>query len=149
MASDPEQIEHMRRAFAEAIPEVAAGVVEIVGIGVDEAPVTRVLLAVRSQDMRVCPVGACVGARGSIIRGLCGRLGAKIDVVLWSDDTEKFLTAAFAPAQVKWVEIEKEAKRASVYVSSDQLSLALGKQLVRQRLVSHVSGYDVTVKEYW
>jgi len=136
----------MRRLFEMEVPEVVEKVVEIVEIARD--PGFRAKVIVRSHNPKVDAVGACVGIRGSRIRGIMNELaGERIDLIVHSEDQAALLGNALAPARYSSVRIlDKEGRRADITVPDEQLSLAIGKEGQNIRLASKLTGWTLEVK---
>ncbi len=135
----------IRRLFELEVPEVVEGVVEIVACA--REPGHRTKIAVYSNDENVDPVGACVGARGTRVRGIVNELrGEKIDIVPFSEDPAEYVMRALSPAKVKQVEIDEEDNTAEVVVHDFQLSLAIGKEGQNARLAARLTGYRIEIK---
>ena len=112
----------MAKLFAQEVPEVYDGVIEIRAVARD--PGSRAKMAVVSNDSSIDPVGACVGMRGSRVQAVVAELqGEKIDIIQWSPDEATFLVNALAPAEVSKVVMDEEAGRVEVVVPDEQLSL--------------------------
>jgi N utilization substance protein A len=127
------------------VPEIQEGIVEIKAIS-REAGV-RTKMAVQSYDEKVDPVGACVGMKGIRVQAVVTEiLGEKIDIIPWSDEPAKLIAAALSPARVSRVLIEEAAKKATVVVAEDQLSLAIGKKGQNVRLAAKLTAWKVDVK---
>ena len=137
--------EFVRTLFRLEVSEIAEGVVEIMGVARD--PGYRSKLAVRTQDEKVDPVGACVGLKGARVRNIVRELnGEKIDIVRWSDDIKQYVAQALAPAKLETVEVDPEGKNSvHVTVSPDQYSLAIGKRGQNVRLTSKLTGWNVDI----
>ena len=134
----------IRRLFELEVPEVAEGIIEI-KILTREAGY-RTKIAVVSHDDKVDAVGACVGVRGSRIKNIVDELGGeKIDIVRWSDSSQVLISNALAPAKVSEIAICFELGRATVVVTEDQLSLAIGKHGQNVRLAAKLSGWDIDI----
>jgi len=117
----------MAKLFAQEVPEVYDGVIEIRAVARD--PGSRAKMAVISNDSSIDPVGACVGMRGSRVQAVVAELqGEKIDIIQWSGDEATFLVNALAPAEVTKVVMDEEAGRVEVVVPDEQLSLAIGRR---------------------
>jgi N utilization substance protein A len=130
--------------FKIETPEVATGVVEIKNIA--REPGSRSKIAVYSTDAHIDPVGSCVGQRGVRVNTVMSELGGeKIDIIEWSDDAEKFIVEALAPAKILSVKLREEEKRASVTVMEDQLSLAIGKGGQNARLAAKLTGWKIDI----
>ncbi len=137
----------LMRLFEIEIPEIYDGIIEIKAIA--REPGDRAKVAVLSHDDRIDAVGACVGMKGVRIHAIVRELNNEnIDVINWTDDPVQFITRALSPAKLKEVQVDKENKKASVLVASDQVSLAIGKNGQNVRLASKLTGYDIQlVKE--
>jgi N utilization substance protein A len=134
----------LRRLFQMEVPEIAEGIVNIKELAREAG--FRSKIAVTSNDPRVDCVGACVGVRGSRIKGIVDELnGEKIDIVRWDESPGVLITNALKPAEIKEIVLDEQSKRAEVLVSEDQLSLAIGKRGQNVRLASKLSGWDIDV----
>jgi N utilization substance protein A len=135
----------LSKLFAEEVPEIAEGVVKI--MGVCREPGSRAKIAVSSSESDVDPVGACVGMKGSRVQNVVQELqGEKIDIVPWSPDPARFVSNALAPAQISMVVVDEEKKTLVVVAPDDQLSLAIGRQGQNVRLASKLLGWNIEVK---
>ena len=132
--------------FELEVPEIAEGMVEV--RSVSREPGDRTKIAVWSKNDKVDCVGACVGIRGSRVKGVVKELqGEKIDIVRWSEDVEEFVKASLSPAEVSSVKIlSREDKKVEVVVSDDQLSLAIGKNGQNVRLASKLTGWSIDIR---
>jgi N utilization substance protein A len=136
--------EFIRRLFELEVPEVAEGIIEIKSLAREAGYRTKV--AVETLDEKVDPVGACVGVRGSRIRNIVDELGGeKIDIVRWSDSSQVLIANALMPAKVSEIAICFELGRATVVVTEDQLSLAIGKHGQNVRLAARLTGWDIDI----
>ncbi len=134
----------IRRLFELEVPEVAEGIIEIKVLAREAGYRTKV--AVNSNDDKVDAVGACVGVRGSRIRNIVDELGGeKIDIVRWSDSSQVLIANGLKPAEVSEIAICFELGRATVVVSEDQLSLAIGKHGQNVRLAARLTGWDIDI----
>ncbi len=134
----------VKRLFEMEIPEIADGVVIIHSVAREAG--SRTKIAVYSRDENVDPVGACIGERGRRIADIVDELrGEKIDVVEYSENTGDFIAAALSPAEVIEVVMESE-RSASVAVSQDQLSLAIGREGQNARLAAKLTGCKIDIK---
>jgi N utilization substance protein A len=134
----------MAKLFAQEVPEVYDGVIEIRAVARD--PGSRAKMAVVSNDSSIDPVGACVGMRGSRVQAVVAELqGEKIDIIQWSGDEATFLVNALAPAEVTKVVMDEEAGRVEVVVPDEQLSLAIGRRGQNVRLASQLTGWQVDI----
>ena len=99
-----------------------------------------------SYDDRIDPVGACVGVKGSRLRGIVHELrGENIDVVTWTSNTQLMITRALNPARVNSVVLNEEEHKAEVFLDPDQVSLAIGKSGLNIKLASMLVGYTIDV----
>lgn len=134
----------IRRLFELEVPEVAEGIIEIKALAREAGYRTKI--AVNSNDDKVDAVGACVGVRGSRIRNIVDELGGeKIDIVRWSDSSQVLIANGLKPAEVSEIAICFELGRATVVVSEDQLSLAIGKHGQNVRLAARLTGWDIDI----
>ena len=135
----------VKKLFEAEVPEIQEGIVEIKGVA-REAGV-RTKMAVQSFDEKVDPVGACVGMKGIRVQAVVTEiLGEKIDIIPWSDEPAKLISASLSPARISRVLIDEENKRSTVVVADDQLSLAIGKKGQNVRLAAKLTGWKVDVK---
>ena len=136
--------ELMRALFAQEVPEIYDGIIEIRAAARD--PGSRAKIAVISKDTSIDPVGACVGMRGSRVQAVVGELqGEKIDIIPWSQDPATFVVNALAPAEVTKVVLDEDANKIEVVVPDEQLSLAIGRRGQNVRLASMLSGWDIDI----
>ncbi len=134
----------LRRLFEIEIPEIYDGIIEIKGIA--REPGERAKIAVESQDARIDAVGACVGMKGVRIHAIVRELNNEnIDVVNYTDDPTLYIQRSLAPAKIKQVEVDEEAKQATVMADSDQVSLIVGRNGVNIRLAMKLTGYEIDV----
>jgi N utilization substance protein A len=142
--ADPRFLE---RLMEIEIPEIFDGIILIKGVA--REPGERAKVAVETTDDRVDPVGACVGMKGVRIHSIVRELANEnIDIIPWTSDPVQFLGRALSPAKLIEVELNEELKTATVLVSDDQVSLAIGKQGQNVRLASKLTGYQINlVKE--
>lgn len=130
--------------FELEVPEVASGSVEIKGIAREAG--FRSKVAVASNQDGVDPVGSCVGQKGVRVQAITNELGGeKLDLILWSPDTERFIVASLSPAKAIDIEVNTEEKTAKVTVLDDQLSLAIGKEGQNVRLAAKLTGYRIDI----
>jgi N utilization substance protein A len=135
----------LRKLFELEVPEIAEGIVEIKAVA--REPGHRSKIAVVSHEPGVDPVGACVGAKGSRVRIVVNELrGEKIDVVQWTDEPDRFVANALAPAKVKEVHVDHDTGTAQVIVPDYQLSLAIGKEGQNARLAAKLTGFRIDIR---
>ena len=134
----------MAKLFAQEVPEVYDGVIEIRAAARDAG--SRAKMAVLSNDSSIDPVGACVGMRGSRVQAVVAELqGEKIDIIQWNNDEPTFIVNALAPAEVSKVVLDEEAGRVEVVVPDEQLSLAIGRRGQNVRLASQLTGWQIDI----
>jgi N utilization substance protein A len=136
----------VRRLFEVEVPEIYEKIVEIVNVAREAGMRTKV--AVLSTNPKVDPVGACVGVKGARVKPIIDELrGERIDLIAYSIDPVKYISAALAPAKVLAVNIvSEEEKKAEVLVADDMLSLAIGKSGHNVRLAARLTGWHIDVK---
>jgi len=134
----------VQKLFELEVPEIFAGTVEIKAIAREAGERTK--LAVYSAEEGIDPIGSCVGQKGTRVMAVIDELGGeKIDIILWNEDPAKFIAAALSPAKVLKVEINEEAKEATVSVPEDQLSLAIGKRGQNVRLAAKLTNWKIDI----
>ena len=132
----------MVRLFAQEVPEVYEGVIEIKACSRD--PGSRAKIGVISNDSSIDPVGACVGMRGARVQAVVGELsGEKIDIIPWNYDDATFIVNALQPAEVSKVVLDEEERRVEVVVADDQFPLAIGRRGQNVRLASQLTGWQI------
>jgi len=132
--------------FRGEVPEMESGDVEIKGIA-REAGV-RSKIAVASNVPGVDPVGTFVGGHGTRVNAVMSEVGEqeKIDIIVWIENSEEYITNALSPTKVSKVEIDEKNKKAKVIVPEDQLSIAIGKSGQNVRLASKLTGYELDIE---
>ncbi len=136
--------EFMAALFAQEVPEVYDGLIEILSVARD--PGSRAKIAVRTSDPTLDPVGACVGMRGSRVQAVVNELqGERIDIIPWNEDAATFIVSALQPAEVSKVVIDEAENRIEVVVPDDQLSLAIGRRGQNVRLASQLTGWAIDI----
>ena len=134
----------LERLFEQEVPEVFDGLITIKKIV--REPGERAKVAVESYDDRIDPVGACVGMKGSRIHGIVRELrNENIDVINYTNNPQLYISRALSPAKIGSIQIDEETKQADVYLSSDQVSLAIGKGGHNIKLASKLTGYKIDV----
>ena len=136
----------VKRLFELNVPEIESGLVEVKSIA--REPGSRTKIAVCATEENIDPVGACVGPRGGRVGAVVDELrGEKMDIVVWSEEAEKFVASALSPADVISVTVlPGMAKACRVIVPDDQLSLAIGKEGQNARLAARLTGYKIDIK---
>jgi N utilization substance protein A len=136
--------EMVRRLFELEVPEIFAGTVEIKAIAREAGERTKV--AVASTEEGIDPIGSCVGQKGTRVQAIIEELGGeKIDIILWNEDTAKFISASLSPAKVLRVDLDEVEKKATVVVPEEQLSLAIGKRGQNVRLAAKLTGWKIDI----
>ena len=127
------------------IPEISEEIIEIKAAA--RQPGVRAKIAVKTNDHRIDPVGACIGMRGTRIQAVQQELnGERIDVVVWSDDPAQYIASALEPADVSGIVIDEEERTADIiFATSDQLARAIGSQGQNVRLASELTGYKLNM----
>ncbi len=134
----------LARLFEQEVPEVMDGLITIKNIV--REPGERAKVAVESYDDRIDPVGACVGMKGQRIHGIVRELhNENIDVINYTNNASLYITRALSPAKISSINIDEENKTANVFLSPDQVSLAIGKGGHNIRLASKLTGYQIDV----
>jgi N utilization substance protein A len=130
--------------FKLEVPEIGDNLIEIMGAARDAG--SRAKIAVRSNDDRIDPVGACVGMRGARIQAVSNELaGEKIDVVLWDDNIAQYVINAMSPAEVVSIIIDEDTHSMDVAVKESQLSQAIGRGGQNVKLASQLTGWTLNV----
>ncbi|MFT6388812.1 MAG: N utilization substance protein A [Cellvibrionaceae bacterium] len=136
--------------FRIEVPEISEEVIELKGAARD--PGSRAKIAVKTNDGRIDPVGACVGMRGARVQAVSNELGnERIDIILWDDNPAQFVINAMAPAEIESIVVDEETGSMDVAVAEDNLAMAIGRGGQNVRLASELSGWDVNVMsiEQW
>ena len=130
--------------FRIEVPEIAEEVIELKGAARD--PGSRAKIAVKTNDKRIDPVGACVGMRGSRVQAVSGELaGERIDIVLFDDNPAQFVINAMAPAEVASIIVDEDKQTMDIAVAEDQLAQAIGRSGQNVRLASQLTGWTLNV----
>ena len=133
------------KLFEMEAPELASGAIEVKGLA--REPGSRTKIAIASLDPHVDPVGSLVGQRGVRVSTVMGALGGeRIDIIEWSEDQSMFIKEALSPATVLEVELDEADHRATVTVSEDQQSLAIGRGGQNVRLAAKLTGWNIDIK---
>ena len=130
--------------FKLEVPEVGEGLIDILGASRD--PGARAKIAVKSNDPRIDPVGACVGMRGSRVRAVSNELSdERVDIILWDENPAQFVINAMSPAEVTSIVVDEDANSMTIAVAEDQLSQAIGRGGQNVRLASELTGWELNV----
>ena len=138
--------EFVRYLFSQEVPEMETGAVEIKAIAREAGRRTK--LAVASALPGVDPVGTFVGGHGTRVQAVMNEIGdqEKIDIIPFEEDAAGFIANAMSPAEVLSVTVNEDEKRATVYVSEDQQSVAIGRAGQNVRLASRLTGYELDIE---
>ncbi|MCW8856479.1 MAG: transcription termination factor NusA [Kangiella sp.] len=137
----PEMLEEL---FRIEVPEIGEEVIEIKGAARD--PGSRAKVAVKTNDKRIDPVGACVGMRGARVQAVTGELnGERIDIVLYDDNPAQYVINAMAPAEVVSIVVDEDNRSMDIAVDEDQLAQAIGRNGQNIRLASELTGWELNV----
>ena len=136
--------EFVEYLFRQEVPEIENGTVKIMGIAREAGRRTKI--AVTATVPGIDPVGTFVGGRGIRVQAVMNEIGEKekIDIVTWSDNSSEYIREALSPAEIMKVEID--GKKAKVFVTEDQQSIAIGKQGQNVRLASKLTGYEIDIE---
>jgi N utilization substance protein A len=130
--------------FKIEVPEVGQGLIEILAAARDAG--LRAKIAVKSNDARIDPVGACVGMRGSRVQAVSNELaGERVDIILWDDNAAQFVVNAMSPAEVVSVVVDEDAHSMDIAVDEEKLSQAIGRGGQNIRLASELAGWELNV----
>ena len=130
--------------FKLEVPEISEQVIEIKAIARD--PGSRTKIAVKTNDNRIDPVGACVGMRGSRVQAVSNELGnERLDIVIWDDDPAQLLINSMGPAEITSIVLDEIKGTMDVAVTQDSLAQAIGKSGQNVRLSSQITGWKLNV----
>lgn len=130
--------------FKIEVPEVGEGLIDILSAARD--PGLRAKIAVKTNDTRIDPVGACVGMRGSRVQSVSNEIsGERIDIILWDENPAQFVINAMSPAEVESIVVDEDANSMDLAVAEDQLSQAIGRGGQNVRLASQLTGWELNI----
>jgi len=136
--------EFLIELFKLEVPEVGQGLINILGAARD--PGVRAKIAVKSNDPRIDPVGACVGMRGSRVQAVSNEIaGERVDIIPHNDNPAQFVINAMSPAEVISIVMDEESHSMDIAVSEEKLSQAIGRGGQNIRLASQLTGWDLNV----
>ncbi len=136
----------VRRLFEREVPEIQNGLVDIAAIARDAG--VRTKLAVRSRQEGLDPVGSAVGMRGSRIQNVLRELGQeKVEIILYDDEPRVYVANALSPARVRNVHVDLSQRVADVFVPTDMVSLAIGREGQNARLAARLTGFKITIRD--
>jgi N utilization substance protein A len=137
-------VEFLVALFELEVPEIGQELISIMGGARD--PGRRAKIAVKSNDKRTDPIGACVGMRGSRVQAVSNELaGERIDIILWDDNPAQFVINAMAPAEVASIVVDEENRSMDIAVEEPNLSQAIGRGGQNVRLASELTGWELNV----
>jgi N utilization substance protein A len=130
--------------FKIEVPEIAEEVIEIKGSARD--PGVRAKIAVKTNDGRIDPVGACVGMRGSRVQAVSGELNnERVDIILWDENPAQLVINAMAPAEVESIVVDEDTHSMDVAVAESDLAQAIGRAGQNVRLACELTGWRINV----
>ncbi len=136
--------EFLIELFKLEVPEVGQGLIHILGAARD--PGIRAKIAVRSQDPRIDPVGACVGMRGSRVQAVSNEIaGERVDIIPHDENPAQFVINAMSPAEVQSIVVDEDTHSMDIAVAEEKLSQAIGRGGQNIRLASQLTGWELNV----
>src|SRR5690242_1976848 len=136
--------EFLIELFKLEVPEVGQGTIEILGAARD--PGVRAKIAVRSNDPRIDPVGACVGMRGSRVQAVSNEIaGERVDIIPYNENPAQFVINAMSPAEVMSIVVDEDSHSMDIAVAEEKLSQAIGRGGQNIRLASQLTGWELNV----
>jgi N utilization substance protein A len=130
--------------FRIEVPEIQEEIIEIRGCARD--PGSRAKIAVKTNDGRIDPIGACVGMRGSRVQAVSNELGnERVDIITWDDNPAQLVINAMAPAEVASIVMDEDTNTMQVAVEEDNLAMAIGRNGQNVRLASDLTGWTINV----
>lgn len=130
--------------FCIEVPEISEEVIEIRAAARD--PGSRAKIAVKTNDGRIDPVGACVGMRGSRVQAVSGELAnERVDIILWDDNPAQLVINALSPAEVESIIVDEDSHSMDVAVAEDNLAQAIGRSGQNVRLAAQLTGWTINV----
>lgn len=136
--------EMLLELFRIEVPEIGEEMIELRGAARD--PGSRAKIAVKSNDRRIDPVGACVGMRGSRVQAVSNELsGERVDIVLYDDNDAQFVINAMAPAEVASIIVDEDTHSMDIAVEDSNLAMAIGRSGQNVRLASQLTGWELNV----
>jgi len=132
--------------FRLEVPEVGEGMIDVLAAARD--PGSRAKIAVRSNDPRLDPVGACVGMRGSRVQAVSNELaGERVDIILWNDNEAQFVINSMSPAEIDSIVVDEDKHSMDLSVATDNLSQAIGRGGQNVRLATQLTGWELNVRD--
>jgi N utilization substance protein A len=136
--------EFLIELFKLEVPEVGQGLIQILGAARDAG--VRAKIAVKSNDSRIDPVGACVGMRGSRVQAVSNEIaGERVDIIPYDENAAQFVINAMAPAEVVSIVVDEDSHSMDIAVTEEKLSQAIGRGGQNIRLASELTGWELNV----
>jgi transcription termination/antitermination protein NusA len=136
--------EFLIELFKLEVPEVGQGLIQILAAARDAG--MRAKIAVRSNDPRIDPVGACVGMRGSRVQAVSNEIsGERVDIIPFDENAAQFVINAMSPAEVQSIVVDEDSHSMDIAVGEDKLSQAIGRGGQNIRLASQLTGWELNV----
>lgn len=138
------QPEVLVELFRLEVPEIAEEMIDLMGAARD--PGSRAKIAVKSNDQRIDPIGACVGMRGARVQAVSNELGGeRVDIILWDENPAQFAINAMAPAEVASIVVDEDSHSMDIAVEDENLAQAIGRNGQNIRLASQLTGWVLNV----
>jgi N utilization substance protein A len=136
--------EMLKALFTQEVPEISEGLIQIKSVARD--PGSRAKIAVKSNDARIDPIGACIGMKGSRVQAISNELhGERVDIIQWSDDPAILALNALQPAEVQSIELNEETRTMNIAIDAAMLSQAIGRSGQNINLASGLIGWKLKV----
>ncbi len=136
--------EMLTELFRIEVPEIGETLIDLMGAARD--PGSRAKIAVKANDRRIDPVGACVGMRGSRVQAVTNELdGERVDIVMWDENHAQFVINAMSPAEVSSIVVDEDKHSMDIAVDEDNLAKAIGRNGQNVRLASQLTGWQLNV----
>ena len=136
----------LKQLFISEVPEIHEGSIEIKAVARD--PGSRAKVAVKSNDRRVDPIGACIGIKGTRVQAVSNELnGERIDIILWDDSPAKMVIASLSPGEVHAISVDEVSNSMEINVSPDQLAQVIGRNGQNIRLASQLTGWVLNLNK--
>jgi N utilization substance protein A len=130
--------------FTIEVPEIGENIIDVKAAARD--PGNRAKIAVKTNDGRIDPIGACVGMRGARVQAVSSELGGeRVDIILWDDNPAQLVINAMAPADISSIVVDEDSHTMDLAVEKDQLSQAIGRNGQNVRLASQLTGWTLNV----
>lgn len=130
--------------FRIEVPEIGENIIDVKAAA--REPGNRAKIAVKTNDGRIDPIGACVGMRGARVQAVSSELGGeRVDIILWDDNPAQLVINAMAPADISSIVVDEDTHTMDLAVQKDQLSQAIGRNGQNVRLASQLTGWTLNV----